>query len=360
MVNGTRSPLDEAGAVRSGEELDAGAVVVFIRSSLPHVSGEIAVRQFPGGFSNLTYLVRVGEHEFILRRPPFGRKATGAHDMGREYRVLTALKPVFPYCPTPLLYTEDDSVIGAPFYLMERINGIILRRDLPEDMVLTPDRARILSENLVTTLCRLHGVDPRSAGLDDLGKGDGYATRQVTGWSRRYADARTGDAPAFDGIIRWLHDKIPSSSQAPAIIHNDYKFDNTVLDPADPTKIIGLLDWEMTTIGDPLMDLGSSLAYWVEKDDPPQLQAIRTMPTNIPGMLTRKEQVALYSRQSGIAIDNFDFYYCFGLFRLAVIAQQIYYRYYHGQTKDPRFRNLIHGVKALEQTALRVAGQSDL
>lgn len=360
MADKAQGSLDAAGEVRTGEELDAAKVLEFIGGSLPHISGEITVRQFPGGFSNLTYLVCIGGHELILRRPPFGRKATGAHDMGREYRVLTALKPVFPYCPSPLVYSEDESIIGAPFYLMEKITGVILRKDLPAEMDFTPLQARALSENLIDTLCRLHAVDFTAAGLDSLGKGDGYVSRQVAGWGRRYADARTDDAPAFEGVIRWLNDKLPAHSPAPAIIHNDYKFDNTVLDQADSTKIIGLLDWEMTTIGDPLMDLGSSLAYWVEKDDPPELQAIRTMPTNVAGMLTRKEQVALYGERSGIAIDNFDYYYCFGLFRLAVIAQQIYYRYYHGQTKDPRFKSLILAVHILEKTAMGVARRSEL
>lgn len=351
---------DETVAVREGEGLDAEKLREFLAASLPGIGGELAIRQFPGGYSNLTYLVQAGGREMILRRPPFGKKAKSAHDMAREYRVLAALKPVFPLCPAPLVYADDEGIIGAPFYLMERMQGIILRKELPPEVQLPPEQARSLSESLVDTLCRLHGVDYSAAGLDDLGKGEGYVSRQVAGWNRRYAEARTDDAPSCEKVIGWLHDKMPEHSPAATLIHNDYKFDNTVLDPADPTRIIGLLDWEMTTIGDPLMDLGSSLAYWVEENDPPPLQAVRTMPTNVPGMLTRKEQVARYGKVSGIAIDNFDFYYCFGLFRLAVIAQQIYYRYSHGQTRDPRFKNLVHGVRALEQTALGVIARSDL
>ncbi len=350
---------DETVAMREGENLDAEKIREFLAASFPEISGEIAIRQFPGGFSNLTYLVKAGEREMILRRPPFGRKAKSAHDMAREYRVLTALKPAFPLCPEPLAYTDDEGIIGSPFYLMERIQGVILRKDLPSALRFTPDRARGLSENLVDTLCRLHAVDYHAAGLDDLGKGGGYVSRQVAGWSKRYAEARTADAPSCEKVTGWLHDKMPSHSPASTLIHNDYKFDNTVLDSSDPTRIVGLLDWEMATIGDPLMDLGSSLAYWVEANDPPQLQAIRTMPTNVPGMLTRKEQVARYGEMSGIAIDNFDFYYCFGLFRLAVIAQQIYYRYCQGQTSDPRFKTLIHAVRALDQTALGVIARSE-
>ena len=359
MTERVTSALDEPATVRAGEELDAVKVKAFVSGTFPDISGVISVKQFPGGFSNLTYLVKIGERELILRRPPFGKKAKTAHDMAREYRVLAALKPVFPHCPTPLVYTDDESIIGAPFYLMERINGIILRKNLPPDMSFTEQQARTLSENLVAVLCRLHTIDYREAGLDDLGKADGYVTRQVEGWSRRYADAKTDDAPAFEMVIRWLHDKLPTSSMA-AVIHNDYRFDNVVLNPQDPTEIIGVLDWEMATIGDPIMDLGSSLAYWVERDDPPGLQAIRMMPTNLDGMLTRDEQVALYAEKMGIRIDNYDFYYAFGLFRLAVIAQQIYYRYYHGQTGDERFKSLIGAVKVLEQAALQVIGKSPL
>lgn len=360
MTDSMAGVMDEPAEVRNGEELDAARIQEFVNASCPEIAGDITVRQFPGGYSNLTYLVKIGERELILRRPPFGKKAKSAHDMAREYRVLASLKPVFPYCPEPLVYSEDESIIGAPFYLMERIKGIILRKNLPADMACTPGQARTLSENLVSVLCRLHSIDYRRAGLDDLGNADGYITRQVEGWSKRYADAKTDDAPSFERVIRWLHDKMPESSPSAAIIHNDYKFDNTVLNSSKPTEIVGLLDWEMATIGDPLMDLGSSLAYWVERDDPPALQAIRTMPTNLDGMLTRKEQVALYSEMRGMTVDNFDFYYCFGLFRLAGIAQQIYYRYYHGQTRDPRFKNLIAVVNVLEQASLQVMGKSEL
>lgn len=352
--------LDEPATIRAGEELDAARVQAFITSSFPEITGEITVRQFPGGFSNLTYLVKIGERELILRRPPFGKKAKTAHDMAREYRVLSSLKPVFSCCPEPLVYSEDESIIGAPFYLMERIRGIILRKNLPPEISYTAEQARTLSENLVSVLCRLHSIDYEQAGLGDLGKAQGYVARQVEGWSRRYVDAKTDDAPGFETVIRWLQDKMPPDSPVAAIVHNDYRFDNVVLSQADPTEIIGVLDWEMTTIGDPLMDLGSSLAYWIEKDDPPGLQAIRMMPTNLDGMLTRDEQVSLYAEKMGIKIDNYDFYYTFGLFRLAAIAQQIYYRYYHGQTKDERFKSLIGAVKVLEQTAMQVIGKSAL
>ena len=351
---------DRATSIRSGEELDGQKVLEFLKASIPGLDGEIEIKQFPSGFSNLTYSVKVGDREMVLRRPPFGKKAKTAHDMGREHKVLSALKPLFPYCPQPLVYTEDEAVMGCPFYVMEHIRGIILRRDLPTGMELNAKEARTLSENLIKAQYKLHSVDYVQAGLADFGKPEGYVKRQVEGWSGRYRDARTPDAPDFEKVMQWLHDKMPGESGIVGIIHNDFKFDNAVLDPQNPTEIIGILDWEMATLGDPLMDLGSSLGYWVEKDDPEIMQAIRQMPTHLDGMLTRKEQFALYGELMGVKSDKFDFYYCFGLFRLAVIAQQIYYRFYHGQTKDQRFGMLIHAIKALEAAALQVIAKSDL
>jgi aminoglycoside phosphotransferase (APT) family kinase protein len=359
-MNENKVRADEPVGVREGEELDPVRLREFLSANLPGISGDIEVKQFPGGFSNLTYLVKTLSREMILRRPPFGKKAKTAHDMSREFKILTALKPLFRWCPEPLVYSEDESVMGSPFYIMERMKGVILRKNLPEGVVLAPAEARKLSENLIKVLAGLHSVDYRAAGLADFGKPEGYVERQVKGWSGRYIDARTEDAPAFDGVMRWLADKMPPESEKVSVIHNDYKYDNAVLSPDDLTEITGILDWEMATIGDPLMDLGCSLAYWVEKDDPQNLQMIRQMPTNVDGMLTRKEQVKLYGDLTGIHIGSFDFYYCFGLFRLAVIAQQIYYRYFHGQTKDQRFKMLIHAVKILEDAALKVIEKTDL
>jgi aminoglycoside phosphotransferase (APT) family kinase protein len=280
--------------------------------------------------------------------------------MSREYRILKALKPVFRYCPEPLVYTEDPSVMGCPFYVMERINGLIIRKKLPEGMELDPKSARTLSENPIKVLCELHSVDYKKAGLGDFGKPGGYVRRQVEGWIGRYRDARTPDAPDYEDIMGWLTEKMPADTDRPCLIHNDYKFDNVVLNPRNPLEIIGILDWEMATLGDPLMDLGNSIAYWIEKDDPPNIQMVRMMATNIEGMLTRKEQVTLYGEIMGRPIHDFDFYFCFGLFRLAVIAQQIYYRFYHGQTRDERFKMLIGAVKILETVAKQVVEMSNL
>jgi len=353
------SNIDSAVEIREGEELDIPKVTEFIKDNIPGTEGQTSIKQFPSGFSNLTYLIKIGESEFILRRPPFGEKAKTAHDMGREYNILTALQPVYQYSPQPLLYAEESDVMPAPFYVMERLKGIILRKELPDGLNLSKDQAKQLSENLVDVLCRLHSVDYDAIGLANFGKPEGYVERQVRGWSKRYIAAKTEDAPDCEKIMQWLHDNMPSDTDRPMIIHNDYKFDNVVLNPENPLEITGVLDWEMATLGNPLMDLGNSLAYWINRDDPPPMQLMRQMPTNIDGMLTRDEQINLYAQKMNIKIDNFDFYYCFGLFRLAVIAQQIYYRYIHGQTKDQRFRLLISGVKLLEMTASGVIEKSD-
>lgn len=346
--------IDDATTIRKGEELDKERIEEFLKYSIPGLKGSLEINQFPKGHSNLTYLLSVGDREFVLRRPPFGKKAKSAHDMSREYRILKALKPVYKYCPEPFIYSEDEAIMGCPFYIMQRIRGIILRRDFPEGMNLTPAETRELYRKVLNVQYELHTVDYKQIGLENLGKPDGYVKRQVTGWCERYRAARTPDAPDSEKVMAWLTEHMPPDSKKPGIIHNDFKLDNIVLDESDTMNIVGVLDWEMATIGDPLMDLGSSLAYWIQKDDHPDLLAIRMMPTDAEGAPTRKELVNLYSELSGIEIGNFDFYYCFGLFRLAAIAQQIYYRYYHGQTKDERFKSMIIGVHVLENAARRI------
>lgn len=331
------STRDETSAPRTGEELDAGKLLEWLKSQNPVFTGPLQITQFSGGASNLTYLLRQGDKDWVLRRPPFGTKAKTAHDMGREFRVLSALQRVFPYCPKPVAYCEDESVMGCPFYVMERIHGLILRKDLPPELQLSPQDARTLCEHLVDVQVALHHVDVQAAGLADFGKPEGYVRRQVEGWSERFRKARTDDVPDAEELMKWLAEHLPPESGRAALIHNDYKFDNVVLDPKDPLKIIGVLDWEMATLGDPLMDLGCSLAYWIQADDPEEFQMARMLPTTVPGMMTRQELVDSYARKSGLPIRDFHFYYVFGLFRLAVIAQQIYYRYAKGQTTNKRF-----------------------
>jgi aminoglycoside phosphotransferase (APT) family kinase protein len=357
---GSMTIVDEPADIREGEEFDSASVEKFLTDSIEGLAGPFAVKQFPSGFSNLTYFIRMGDRDMVLRRPPFGTKAKTAHDMGREYKILSALNPVFPYCPKPLAYTDDTDIIGCPFYVMERIPGIILRKNFPEGLTFSPDQAKMLCENLIDLHYKLHTLDYQAIGLGDFGKPEGYVKRQVSGWSKRYRNARTPDVPDFESVMAWLDENQPKDSAISGIVHNDYKFDNLVLNPQNPTEIIGILDWEMSTIGDPLMDLGSSLAYWIGRDDPEETQFMRFMPTNSDGMLTRKELVDLYAEKSGRTINHIEFYYCFGLFRLAVIAQQIYYRFYHGQTKDKRFGQLVFGVAILENSAKRVISEGGI
>jgi aminoglycoside phosphotransferase (APT) family kinase protein len=353
--------IDEPMDIREGEELDTVRLREYLRSSLPALGQEeLTVKQFPSGWSNLTYLLKIGKQEYILRRPPLGRKAKTAHDMSREYRVLKALKPRFRYCPEAILYCEDESVIGSPFFLMERLHGIIPRRELPEGLELSATQCRALSENFVRIFAELHSIDCQEVGLGDFGKPEGYVRRQVEGWSQRYREARTPDAPSCEEVMQWLHDKMPGECGRVSVIHNDYKFNNAVLNPENPSEITGILDWEMATIGDPLMDLGSALAYWVENTDTDFFQATRAVITHLEGMQSRKEVVELYSKCTGLDVSALDFYFCFGIFRLAVIGQQIYYRAYHKQTKDDRFAVIIYGVHIFEQTARQVIERSSL
>ncbi len=296
----------ETRAPREGEALDTAALGEWLRAELPEARGELSINQFPGGASNLTYLITVGDREYVLRRPPFGTKAASAHDMEREYRILTALRPVYPYCPQPVLWCGDESVLGEPFYLMERLSGTILRRELPAGMTLNPDAATALCRNLVDVHLELHQVDVEAAGLGDFGKPAGYVGRQVDGWSKRYRAARTEDVPDNEALMSWLAGRMPADDPRPGIIHNDYKFDNVVLDGS--LRIVGVLDWEMATLGDPLMDLGCSLAYWIQADDPPAMQAARMMPTHLPGMMTRRDIVDYYLSRAGRTGVDFDFY----------------------------------------------------
>lgn len=334
------SLVDEAVAVRAGEALDAHRLGAYLAQQLPGLALPLAVRQFPSGFSNLTYLLTAGDVELVLRRPPIGTRPKTGHDMGREFRVLSALQRGFAECPRPVHNCTDESVIGAPFYVVERIRGTILRRDYPPELPATPGLVRAQQTALVDALARLHGLDYRALGLAELGRPDGYVARQVEGWAGRYATAHTADAPPADAVTGWLASNLPPESQRAALIHNDYKLDNVVFDADSPTRLIGVLDWEMATIGDPLMDLGCSLAYWIEASDGPELLATRMLPTHLPGSLTRAELLERYASQSGRPLPAFAFYRVFGLFRLAVIVQQIYFRYFHRQTRDPRFAAL--------------------
>jgi aminoglycoside phosphotransferase (APT) family kinase protein len=318
--------IDQARPVREGEQLDITRLADYLATQLPGGSHEISALQFLHGHSNLTYLIKAGADEWVLRRPPFGNRVKTAHDMGREYRILSRLCHVYPPAPRPVLYCEDEAILGAPFYLMERRSGVILRGSPSPDRPIPPDLVRRLCETLVDRMAELHALDYRAAGLEDLGKPQGYVERQVAGWTKRYQDARTDDIPDIDRTINWLAENRPNESPVASLIHNDFKFDNLVLDPSELTKIVALLDWEMATIGDPLMDLGTTLAYWTDPGDPEPMQHHIVGPTREPGSLSRRELVERYAQVSGRDVSAMLFCYVCGLFKVAVIAQQIYAR----------------------------------
>lgn len=336
--------------IRAGEELPLERLQAYLTEHLGDADGPLTIEQFPHGHSNLTYLLRLGSRELVLRRPPFGNQVKSAHDMGREYRVLSRLCEIYPAAPRPYLYCEDESVLGATFYVMERRHGRILRKASPPDVAIDPAMARGLSIALIDNLAHLHSLDYQTAGLADLGKPQGYVQRQVAGWIDRYAKAKTDDVPGLDRTARWLAEHLPAESGA-SVIHNDYKYDNLIFAADDPTRIVAVLDWEMATVGDPLMDLGATLGYWVEASDPESLRRVAVGPTALPGSLTRRELLARYEERTGRAVTNPTFYYCFGLFKIAVILQQIYARYVRGHTQDPRFAHLNQVVAVMSQQA---------
>jgi len=348
---------DKAGEIKTGEGLQKDALEAFIKENIPDLQGSIEIKQFPGGHSNLTYLLTFGDREMVMRRPPFGSKVKSAHDMGREYRVLNALAPVFPYAPKPLLYTEDTSVIGCPFFIMERLTGIILRGEIPKNMPLSEDQAKTLCRNVIKAQYELHSIDYKKIGLENFGRPKGYIKRQVEGWSKRYEGSKTPDAPDCDNITKWLANHMPPDSDRPGVIHGDYKFDNILLDADNPTKIIGIFDWEMATIGDPIADLTYTLIFWPERDDT-STAALGSMPPILSQAASREDLIGLYEELSGCRIENLSFYYSFNLFRLGVILQQIYYRHYQGITKDQRFGAFKMAVQMLMEGAHKIIDRS--
>ncbi len=338
--------LDEAKPVRDGEALDLVALDAYLSEALPELDGELSLQQFPSGYSNLTYLLRKGEQEFVLRRPPFGAQVKSGHDMGREYTVLSGLSAVYGPAPKPLAFCDDHGVLGCDFYLMERRRGLIVRNALPKELRGDPALFGNMCLAVVDGLAGLHAVDVDAIGLSALSRGEGYVQRQVEGWLRRLERAKTSPIPDFDTIATWLRANLPGDTPF-TLIHNDYKFDNVMLDPVDPTRIVAVLDWEMCTVGDPLMDLGTTLGYWTEPGDDPAWQAMGLSPTASPGGLTRAQVAQRYGQQTGRDVSNVLFYYVFGLMKIGGIVQQIFYRYAQGHTKDPRFAKLDKVVAAL-------------
>ena len=343
--------MNDTKPIRQGEELNAAGLAEFLRENLGFNTDEIEISQFPGGSSNLTYCIKIGETEYVLRRPPFGNQVKSAHDMSREFNVLSRLSKVYQPAPEPLIYCADENIIGSEFYLMERRRGLIIRGKSPELLENSPELQRKVCESFIENLSDLHALDYKKIGLETLGKPEGYAQRQVAGWTKRYFNAKTDEHRELEKSIEWLNAIIPASDGA-ALIHNDYKFDNVMLDPRDLTKIIAVLDWEMTTIGEPLMDLGSSLAYWMSKDSGAELLSMPFNPRVLMESISRSQLVEIYEQKSGKKVSDIVFYYVFGTFKLAVIAQQIYFRFAKGFTKDQRFATFNHFVNSLGKIAL--------
>ncbi len=345
----------ESRPVREEDAFDVDRLATWLRAHADEgwrhrVVGTPEVRQFPGGASNLTYSLRYPDADLILRRPPGGVKAKGAHDMGREHRIQQALAPVFPLVPEMVAHCEDESVIGLPFYVMTRVEGVIPRRELGLD--LTPEQTSNLCGNVWDVLVQLHSVDPDATGLRRLGKGGGYVGRQVFGWTTRLANAATDDLGDWSDVTAWIETNQPADL-ATCLIHNDFRFDNLVLAPGEPPTVAAVLDWEMATVGDPLMDLGGSMAYWVQDDDDEFFRQFRRQPSDAPGMWTRAQIVEHYCHRMGFDLppERWRFYEVFGLFRLAVIAQQIWYRYYHRQTTNEAYARFGPAVGYLERRA---------
>lgn len=333
---------------RPGEEVDTSRLEPYLRAHLPETQGPFAFSQFGGGHANLTYLVRFGEAEYVLRRPPLGPIAPSSHDMKREHRVLATLPDIFPLAPRSFHYCDDLTIIGAEFHVMERRRGIVVRGDLPERFQDNPELARRIGEMIVDTIAALHTADPVKAELGDLGRPQGYAARQLEGWTKRWNAAKDKDLPNVDEMIAWLSKSVPSPQRA-SLLHNDFKLDNMIVDAEDPAKAVAVLDWDMCTRGDPLMDLGYMLNYWSEAADPEAWRGAGFMPTWRPGFLTRAEAVARYAEHTGFAVDHIRWYHVFGVFKLTGVIQQIYIRYLRGQTSDERFAAFGKRVETLAE-----------
>lgn len=343
--------------VRKGEELNHDKLEAYLRK---HIDGlgdsPLEVRQFPSGLSNLTYSLKIGNWEAVLRRPPLGPVAPKAHDMKRESDILSKLHPVFPLAPKPLLFSEDTDIIGSRFFVMERKIGVVVDKEVPSDLNVSEQDYKRISETMVDTLVALHDIDYEAAGLAGLGHPDGFLERQVHGWIKRYQRSKTDEIDGVDTLTKWFVDHLPASPP-PALIHYDFKLNNALFSREDVAALTGIFDWEMTTIGDPLADLGVAMSYWTQADDPDILKYGQGKPsiTVQPGFMTRSEFVEAYARKSGRDVSNIHYYLTFAYFKLAVICQQIYYRWKKGQTSDERFAKLGGFVQSLIQHARQEA-----
>jgi aminoglycoside phosphotransferase (APT) family kinase protein len=348
------SPLtiDAPDRLHGDEGIDLERLADYLKSRIPGLSGDLELFKFSSGHSNLTYMVKCGDSDLVLKRPPAGRRARSAHDMGREFRVLSRLHGIYPYAPRAYDYCDDESIIGSPFCVMERVSGVIVRRQHAPEV--TPAQIAGQFTGLIDALADLHSIDVAAAGLSDFGRPQGYRRRQLEGWQKRLEAARTDNMADFSAVTEWLAAHVPRDPESAAIVHNDFKLDNVVWTAGDITKLKAVLDWEMSTIGDPLMDLACTISFWVQESDPAEFRALRAMPTGQPGVMGRQEAVTRYARRRGIAADSIDFYLCFGLFRRAVIEQQKYVRFRRGETDDSRFENLDRVIGVLREMCSNV------
>ncbi len=351
--------------VRASEQLHWDALSRHVREKLSALLGEefdaeapLTIEQFPGGHSNLTYLLRFGSQEFVMRRPPFGPVPPKAHDMAREYRILEAVHPVYPLAPQPFVLCEDASVIGSVFYVMERRRGLVVRSDEPPELVNRPDERRRASVAVVDALARLHAVNIEAHGLAALGKPAGFVERQVRGWSERWRGSQTTELPEMDALAAWLAERLPSDSLRQTLVHGDFKLDNVMLDALDVGRVVGVFDWEMSAVGDPLVDLGIMLGYFVHTSIPSQRYSAATSVTHREGWYTRAEILERYGARTRFDLTNIAFYEVFAVFKLAVVLQQIFYRYTRGQTDDPRFAALDGRVAWLARIGATLAGKA--
>lgn len=350
------SPTHDTIEVRPDEQLDTAKVAAFMQGKLPGSHQPLTIRQFGGGAANLTYLLDYGSHQYVLRRPPLGPVAPSAHDMGREYQVLSVLHQSFPLAPRAFLFSDDESIVGAPFVVMERRHGLVVRQTIPAEFGQIAGAARLMSKAMVDALADFHAVDYQALGLEKLGKPAGFIERQIEGWYKRWQKAKVEDLPEMETMYRWLRENY-TPSPAYSLIHNDYKLDNVMFDSQNPAKMVAIFDWDMCTLGDPLNDLGALLCYWTEPSDPDYFQASSMMPSSKHGFLSRAELVERYAQRSGRNVANIRFYHALGLYRLVVIIAQIYIRYKRGQTQDERFAVFGERVPLLARAALAVAEQ---
>jgi aminoglycoside phosphotransferase (APT) family kinase protein len=336
--------------VRPDEQVDTAVVAAYLRGKLPESEHPLEILQFPGGHANLTYLLRFGDREYVLRRPPLGPVAPRSHDMVREYRALAALGPYYAPAPRVFVLCEDAAVIGAPFFVMERRHGIVVRRTMPPEIADDPAVRRRIGIAAIDALADLHAVPVAGTPVAALGKPEGFVARQIHGWSERWQRAKTEELATMDALAAWLMARIPPALD-PTVVHNDFKLDNMMLDRADPGRVVAVLDWDMTTLGDPRIDVGTLLGYWPEASDPPERLAIAMQPTYLEGFPTRTEIIARYVARSGRDLEAIGFFETFALFKLAVVLQQIYVRFVRGQTKDERFAMMGESVRRLAEIA---------